>query len=508
MADWSSGYVTDVTYIPGYYQELSPAIIRFCLLIQQLTPPPAEDFNYCELGFGQGLSLNLHAAASPGAFAGTDFNSEQAAFAARLAGAAGSDLAVCDDSFEDFSRRDLPQFDYIALHGIWSWINDANRRQIVEFANKRLKRGGAFYVSYNCYPGLAAIEPMRKLFMLHDRRLGEGVSSLERIQGALEFTERIFQAGPHYFHSSGNVGARFEALKNASPRYLAHEYFNANWDIMYFSDVAEMLAGARLNFAASAVPHESVKGLGMSDEAREYLNKVADPFLYQQLYDYFVNRAFRKDIYVRGASPLDAAAHRERMLAQRFILTREPAGIDMTLKVGMGTASFLEEIYRPAVAALAEDGHSPKGLDELRERLGGKLDYSQLLSVCINLMGVGVVLPCQTPEAAERCRATARALNAAICRLAGTRDDLRCLASPVTGVGVAVSRMDQLALDAASSGSEVAPYLLRTLQAGNIAIMKNGRNAENEAEARHFLEEFLADFHQKREPILKSLGIA
>lgn len=42
---------------------------------------PPEVGSACELGFGQGMSANLHAAASVVQWSGTDFNPAQAAFA-------------------------------------------------------------------------------------------------------------------------------------------------------------------------------------------------------------------------------------------------------------------------------------------------------------------------------------------------------------------------------------------------------------------------------------------
>ena len=508
MTNWSSGYVTDVIYTLGYYQELSPALIRFCMLMQQLTPPAAENFTYCELGFGQGVSLNLHAASSPGSFVGTDFNPEQAAFAARLAGEAGSDLAVYDDSFANFGKRDLPQFDYIALHGIWSWVSGENRRQVVDFVDKHLKRGGALFLSYNCYPGLAAIEPIRKLFMLHGRYMGEGHSTLERIKGAVEFTDQLLQANPHFFSGHPSAVARFDSIKTSAPSYLAHEYYNANWDAMYFSDVVEELAAVRLNFAGSAVPHENVKTLGMSDEAKDYLEKITDPFQYQQLRDFFVNRSFRRDIFTRGALPLANTEYQARLLEQRFILTCDPSLVTKSIKAGMGTVTFMEEIYQPVFSALAEEAYSPKTLPELRERLKGQFDYSTLFAVCVNLMGKGVILPCQSPAVVERCRAASRAFNQAVCRLSRTHEDAAFLASPVTGTGIPVSRLELFILDAAYTGNEAIPHIRQILSDNNISAMKEGRAAENEAESVQFLELILAEFREKREPSLKALGVA
>ena len=51
-----------------------------------LTQGPA-----CELGMGQGVSVNMHAAASSASWCATDFNPSQTAFAQDLANASGVD---------------------------------------------------------------------------------------------------------------------------------------------------------------------------------------------------------------------------------------------------------------------------------------------------------------------------------------------------------------------------------------------------------------------------------
>jgi len=148
MPEWSSGYVADVGYTYGYYQELNP--LRTALLSLHAGIAPSEITTACELGFGQGLSLNIHAAASDVDWSGTDFNPSHAAFARKLAELSGSGARLFDDAFADFARRDdIPDFDYIALHGIWSWISDENRAVIVDFVKRKLKVGGILYISYN-----------------------------------------------------------------------------------------------------------------------------------------------------------------------------------------------------------------------------------------------------------------------------------------------------------------------------------------------------------------------
>src|SRR5882762_9667404 len=162
MSDWTAGYVADIGYTYGYYTELNPLRTRLALLNAQQMVPGIE--TACELGFGQGLSTNIHAAASGVEWYGTDFNPSQAAFARDLAAKSGAAAKLYDDAFADFAHRtDLPDFDFIAVHGIWSWISDANREVIVEFIRRKLKVGGILYISYNTLPGWSAFAPMRHL---------------------------------------------------------------------------------------------------------------------------------------------------------------------------------------------------------------------------------------------------------------------------------------------------------------------------------------------------------
>ena len=62
MSDWTSGYVADIGYTYGYYNELNPHRGTLAFLNAGFVPPTTGV--HCELGYGQGLSVNIHAAAS------------------------------------------------------------------------------------------------------------------------------------------------------------------------------------------------------------------------------------------------------------------------------------------------------------------------------------------------------------------------------------------------------------------------------------------------------------
>ena len=58
---WTDGYVSEIQYTFGYYSALNPCHSVLPLLLAGLVPPAG--MTSCELGFGQGLSVNIHAAA-------------------------------------------------------------------------------------------------------------------------------------------------------------------------------------------------------------------------------------------------------------------------------------------------------------------------------------------------------------------------------------------------------------------------------------------------------------
>ncbi|MGI9374096.1 MAG: methyltransferase domain-containing protein [Hyphomicrobiales bacterium] len=94
-------------------------MIKFAMLARGIKPIDLSDYRYMELGYGQGVSLNIHAAASGKEYWGTDFNPNHATIAMQFAKASGADVKVLDASFEDLAARDdLPEFDLITMHGV------------------------------------------------------------------------------------------------------------------------------------------------------------------------------------------------------------------------------------------------------------------------------------------------------------------------------------------------------------------------------------------------------
>lgn len=331
MSDWTSGYVADIGYIFGYYQELNPLRARLAFLNAGLVPP--ESGVHCELGYGQGMSANIHAAASASTWFATDFNPAQAAFAQSLAAASGANAHLTDEAFADFcTRADLPEFDSIGLHGIWSWINDENRAIIVDFIRRKLKVGGVLYISYNTQPGWAAMVPMRDLLTEHSEVMGvPGQGIVPRIDAAIDFAEKLLATNPSYLKANPVVAERLKGIKAHNRNYLAHEYFNRDWLPMPFSRMAQWLEPAKINYACSAHYHDHIDAINLSAEQQTLFKEIPDAMFRETVRDFMVNQQFRRDYWVKGPRKLNPLEQAEAFRVQKVTLvTHRP---DVSLKV-------------------------------------------------------------------------------------------------------------------------------------------------------------------------------
>ncbi len=510
MTDWSEGYVSEIGYTYGYYQELNPLRIKLAFLQAGLHAP--EVVNACELGFGQGVSVNVHAAASVTHWTGTDFNPAQAGFAQELAAVSGSNGKFYDEAFAEFcSREDLPDFDYIGLHGIWSWISDDNRTVIVDFIKRKLKVGGVLYISYNTMPGWAAFVPLRDLLTEHAETMGAtGRGIVPRIDGALEFAEQLLAVNPTYSRANPQVAERLKQIKEQNRNYLAHEYFNRDWLPMPFSKMAEWLAPTKLSFACSAHYHDHLDAINLSPEQLALINAIPDVMFRQTVRDFMVNQQFRRDYWVKGPRKLNALEQLEALRSLRFVLVLARDEVSLEVKGALGQANLTPTVYTPILDFLAD--HKIKTLAQIELFVKDKdINFAQVLQAMIVLSGTGSVVAVQDDRVIAQAKKSTDKLNAFLINKARGGNDIAYLASPVSGGGISLSRFQQLFLLALSQGkkqpSEWAQFVWQVLAGQGHKIVKEGKVLETLEENVIELNSQAQAFADKQLLILKALQI-
>jgi SAM-dependent methyltransferase len=512
MAEWTSGYIANIGYTYGYYNELNPQRAKLAFLYAGLVPP-TEGGVHCELGFGQGISTNIHAAASGSTWYANDFNPAQVSFANSLVESSGASAFLTDESFVEFSeRRDMPNFDSIGLHGIWSWISDENRAVVVDFIRRKLKVGGLLYISYNTLPGWTNFQPMRHLMAEHAAILGaSGNGIVKNIESSLDFAQKLLDTKPKYLNANPQVAERFNNIKGMDRNYLAHEYFNRDWQPMHFSTLAKWLRPAKVQYACSAGLMDNLETINLSKEQIKLMKEVEDIEFKETLRDYCINQQFRRDYWIKGRRNIKSQQRRDMLRSLKVMLIIPQEEVILKTVGPQGEISLNQEIYEPILKCL--NNHKPKLIYQIEDEIKSKnIQLENLFEAVYLLVSLNFLALVQEDEKIKPAKILTDKLNRYLIEKAAIDGELSYLASPVIGSGVIVGRFQQLFLLAQFKGykksTEWANFAWEILKSQDQRILFKGKPLETIEENLSELLNQATYFEKLRMPILRSLDIA
>jgi SAM-dependent methyltransferase len=414
-------YVTDVPYARRFVRELSPAWLDFTALICGFAPPVrASGFTWCELGCGHGVTPAFLAAAHPEAqFHGIDLMPQHIAFAETLcreAGIANAHFHATD--FAAAQKLDLPRFDMIVAHGVYTWVDAAAQADLMRFVDRYLKPGGLLYLSYDCLPGWAGDMPLQHLLQtLTARATGDSVARLDSADRIITVLQGV---GADVLRL-GAMGREWAELRRRlPPSYFVHQFLPPAWKPIYVTELRQAVSGIGLAPIGSATIRENVDAFTLDRPARELISATADPDLRELLRDYLLMKRFRRDVFGRAVAPLDDASVRERLCSTAFMLSHPQ---DTTVPFNQPAAQAILALLEKGPAApiaLTAQGHA----------------IDALVSQIIALASAGRIWPVSAeadPDGIAR-------INAVLRRRAGTDEDIAFVMLPF---GMAIEREER-----------------------------------------------------------------
>ncbi len=506
---WSYGYMTEIAYPSKYFRELSPLYQAHALRFAQILAPQTNAPKYLEIGYGNGMALNAHAAAQPGEFWGTEFNPTHASLAMEFAAESQAPIQILGESFEELlARRDLPQFDYIALHGVWSWISADNRSIIMDVVRRHLRPGGVVYLCYNVHPGCSHFAPLRDLMVLYaERACGKHLGIEKKIEQTIQFCQRLAGAGAEFFRANESVIAWLDSLQEKSRNYLAHEYFNLDWELMSFAQLEEICNAAKLTYATSVSLQDQLYGISAPAACREMLAEYTDTTMRETIKDFFCNEKLRKDLLVSGKRFIPNESFLEDLDSMQFALTAIP----QIPTPESGKITLQESIYPPLQEALGEEQGTRFSFADLRKKLE-KADISRqgAIRAIMAMLHNSEAAPAQSEETVDMVQKRVQKLNRFLCKRARFMDDIEFLVAPLTGGVVGVRRFSKLFLLALEEGKkgkrEIANYVWQIFSEQGKKIIKDQKTLTTAAENISELQSRYDDFSKNELRFLKRLG--
>lgn len=507
MADWSHGYDVSVGYSYGFFREMGPDWLDLCTRVAGFEAPRRggeKTFRYLELGSGQGLGLCLFAAANPDAeFIGIDFQPEHIAHSESLAEAAGlTNVRFIEADFADLAAvwpEEFRTFDYVALHGILSWISPALRDSVVQCLLHATHPGSLVYAGYNTMPSWLGTVPFQHITWLI-KEIG-GKSGGAVIEQSIALFDRLVSANARIFEILPGLRNQLEVVKTRSENYIIHEYLNENWNPLWHSQVAKEFRRAKLEYVGSATLAENMLPGLLPSQLRDAVIEQQSADLRQDLQDLVINQGFRRDIFCRGPrrrSGKDLDGIEDTRL---YRLSAIEKGHTVKFETSFGEIAMEYRAFAEIIEVLAEGPKSVEELLALPNPMKTKIQRVLLLMLHSNILAVGAAEPGKVE--------IARRLNAAIARAASNGAPYLHVAAAMLGSAAAASDIDLMLIDSwlESSGKADAATLAkgvgkrlaglgRQLHHEGKPVEKGDEKARLEQLAAAFLESVLPKWRQ------------
>ena len=393
-------YTTDLSYPSSFVFGQTPlALVWAAAQSGAPTPSLTEPFTYCDLGCGDGITLNVLAATYPSArFIGVDLNEDHLEAARGMAERGGLDnVEYVKASFTALDSIDLPAFDFIAVHGVYSWVDDEIRKAIHAFARSGLKPGGLVCVQYSCLPGSTVHDPL--LNALRALSGHAGGDSAARVRSGLKSLQQIARVSS-FFEANPQAAELVRRMGESPIGPLAHDVLNRSRHSFYFSEVRESFGAEHLEFVGSGNLKLNYPELMMPAEALAVYRELAEgaPEGFRaELLDLIVNTASRCDVFRRADEDAAAAAMTGAVgLAALGHLYLQPvaaaSGVDGRRRMAQGTAVDLNSPLHLDVLAAVGGGETigevlDAGSLASRDRAGVERAMAELyMTRCLDLL--------------------------------------------------------------------------------------------------------------------------
>ena len=355
-------YVQDVDFRSGVVMNQTPSQMALVAAIGGYLPPDtAGAFTYCDLGCGDGTTVNALAEQYPEAsFVGIDFNPGHITTARETAKSCGlTNVRFVEASFSGLADKDLPVFDFVGMNGIYAWMEEPEAKAVRGFLNNHLRTGGLFYVEYTSLPGKISVQPLWGLVQ-YLVPPDDAANSRERAQKGLALTEALAKRGMAYLnaHRPAANGAQSYIRGRRRDEYradhFAHNAMASGFRPRYVTEMAAEMAEADLTLAGrTELTRNEIELCVPPAQVPTFQDYKDDPITVELLKDYIRNEQQRRDVFVKNGTP-DRDAADAWLDTNLRIMARMPANRLQRFITTMGNHRI--PLRGPAFEALIKAG--------------------------------------------------------------------------------------------------------------------------------------------------------
>ena len=268
-----------------------------------MKPAPVEQCRVLEIGCSDGANLMAMAVGLPQCqFVGVDAAGTAIARGRALAAEVGlKNLTLRHLDLLEMAP-DYGEFDYIIAHGVYSWVPEPVRQQILAICKGSLAPRGIAYVSYNAFPGCHSRVMLREMMLYHNRDFQDPQQKMREALTLLKLLAHSLVKPPPY---SKFLQEEYERISKISPEGLYHDELGEVFAPCYFHEFMEQAGRHDLQFLGEAGFFDMVPR-GLTPSATEVIARISnDVILKEQYLDFMCGRYFRRTLLCHPDVPLN-----------------------------------------------------------------------------------------------------------------------------------------------------------------------------------------------------------
>ena len=295
----------ELLYKSNPFHYTTPALLETYGRLYGLTPKDSRKARVLELGSSFGGNIISQALYNPEAeFIGVDLTAEQVKKGNEVIEKIGlQNIKLIEKNILDINE-DFGKFDYIIVHGVFSWVPENVKEKILKICNENLTEEGIAYISYNTYPGWKEPDKIREMMIYANKYFPE-ISLGDKNQRGKSFVSIVaeqMKSYPDIFEKKGDFIRQIEEVVNMADYYVAHEYLEYFNNPLYLNEFVDLLKKENLQYISDINLRLSIASV-YNNGTIEKLKQLSqgDHVIKEQCLDYILDTKFRRSIICKNS---------------------------------------------------------------------------------------------------------------------------------------------------------------------------------------------------------------
>lgn len=344
----------ELLYKSNPFNYTIPALLEAYGRLYGLTPKDSRKARVLELGSSFGGNIITQALYNPESeFIGIDLTAEQVKEGNEVIEKIGlKNIKLLEKNILEINE-DFGKFDYIIVHGVFSWVPDIVKEKIVKICNENLTEEGIAYISYNTYPGWKEPDKVREM-MIYANKYFPDFSLGDKTQRGKAFISIVADQMKSYTdiaEKKGDFIKQIEEILKMQDYYVGHEYLEFFNNPMYLHEFVDLMRKENLEYISDVALRLSIASI-YNQSTVEKLQQLSqgDHVIKEQCLDYILDTKFRRALICKKsqAEKLNFTESFPNEILDSFLLTLKYTEEELqTLNEENTKAIMLELIKTP-----------------------------------------------------------------------------------------------------------------------------------------------------------------